>query len=163
PAVHRARLVRHARQRAEWRQAVLHTVEVVLRHQHGGESLALGHVGQLLERELAGREVGVHVDDRGQPLVRLRGVRRRRAEREGAASASAAASPTATSDVAPVTSRRSRTPSPLAWASSAVRSGPSPTSTTRADGTAAASAGSAATRRSKPLTGTKRPSPATTK
>ena len=74
---HRARLVRHARERAKRRQAVLHAIEIVLGQQYGAEPLPLGHVRQLLEREIAGGEIGVHVDHRGDPLVRLRRVRRR--------------------------------------------------------------------------------------
>src|SRR5438552_2511931 len=82
--------------------------------------------------------------------------------RDGAARTSAAARYSSTSRMTLVTCRQSATPSSTARLSSAARSGPSPTSRRRADGTPSRRRGSASTSRSNPLTGTKRPSPTTT-
>jgi hypothetical protein len=60
--------VDEAGQRAEGGQAVVHAEQVVLGEQQRSDLLLLGGLGQGLEGQFAGAEVGVHVHNRRQPL-----------------------------------------------------------------------------------------------
>src|SRR6267142_2344301 len=69
---HRALLADRAGQRSEGRQAVFDAQKVVLAEQQRPDPLLLGHRGELLEREVAGGQIGVEVEDRRQPVEALR-------------------------------------------------------------------------------------------
>jgi len=77
---HRPLLVDHARERAKRRQAILDAQEVVLGDEQRADALPLGHAGQVLERDIAGREIRMDVQNRGNRLQRGGRHRERRGE-----------------------------------------------------------------------------------
>ena len=62
---HRALLADRSRQRPERRQAVLDAQEIVLGEQQRADPLLLGHRGELLEGEIAGRQIGMQMENGG--------------------------------------------------------------------------------------------------
>ena len=73
---------RHARQRAEGRQAVIHAGQEVLRQEQRADALLIGQAHQPLEGEIARAQVGVHVHHATDALQRRRRRGRQREQQQ---------------------------------------------------------------------------------